>query len=286
MTLMLDTLDSRKTNLDTLRRVPVPAATSTYTPLPHADAVERLLTMTLTQLPVHLRSARYGLARQGQRMFGVLEFRSKGDQDWGFCWGVRNSYDRSVSYGIAGGSSVFVCSNLCFAGDAVTVFRKHTSRILLDVDEMITDAIGHGWGHYRSMDTDLKSLRGVHVSHDDAYASLGVALGRGWLRSGELLKAAKYWRHAPHPQHRTGDLFALYQSINHALKGAQPDRAMGAHVRLHDHILEMREGCKGWSLSGPAAAVAAEAARATADRTAPDPSILNGVSPSSIHVAG
>ena len=282
-TLMLDTDDSRRATLATLRAVPIPAATPTYTPLPHEEAINRLLTPSLAQLPVVLKSARYGLARQGRRMFAVLEFRSKGDTDWGFAWGVRNSYDRSVSYGIAGGSSVFVCSNLCFSGNAITVFRKHTSRIMHDVDGMINGAVSTGWGHYREMDADLNSFRGVRVSDDDAHAALGVALGRGWLRSGELLKAAKYWRQAPHPEHRTGDLFALYQSINHALKGAQPERAIGAHTSLHAHILEMREGQKGWSLASPAAAVAEAAARAAADGSDP---ILEGVSPSAIYVGG
>ena len=95
--------------------------------------------------------------------------------------------------------------------------------------------------HFYDMTQDLDSFRGIQMSEEQVGAALGVMYARRQLRSSEVIKALDYFRCAPHPEHRTGDLFGFYQGVNHALKAASPYRAMDAHAQLHDFAIDLRE---------------------------------------------
>ena len=239
--LMLDTPDSKRITMAELQAIELPAATKTYQPVAHKDVIDLVLDTMESTLPLALRDVRVGVAAKGQEMFGVAEFDGTGDYPWGFAAGFRNSYNKQVSAGVCFGAHVFVCSNLCFRGDGITVMRKHTTNIWKDLTERFTAAAVGSFGEFLKVSQDLASFRGIQMDHDMAAAALGVMYNRGYIQSGEMIKALNYFKHAPHEEHRTMDLFALYQGVNHALKGSAPHRAMSAHAKLHDFAIELRE---------------------------------------------
>ncbi|QDP48312.1 MAG: hypothetical protein Unbinned4944contig1000_36 [Prokaryotic dsDNA virus sp.] len=239
--LMLDTPDSKRITMAELQEIEVPLATKSYCPVPHKDIIDLVLNTMETTLPLALRDVRVGVAAKGQEMFGVAEFDGTGDYPWGFAAGFRNSYNKQVSAGVCFGAHVFVCSNLCFRGDGITVMRKHTTNIWGDLQDRFAAAAESALSDFQGVSDDLASFRGIHMEYDWVAAALGVMFNRGIIRSGELIKALNYFKHAPHEEHRTNDLFAFYQGVNHALKGASPSRAMSAHAHLHEFAVELRE---------------------------------------------
>jgi hypothetical protein len=67
------------------------------------------------------------LARQGNQLFALLNFK-KDHNELGLSVAFRNSYDRSMSIGLAIGASVFICDNLALNGD-IAVMKKHTKNV-------------------------------------------------------------------------------------------------------------------------------------------------------------
>ena len=117
-----------------LTHVPVPAGTSSYTPVPH----ETFLQAIHVQLPAFrltCETEQLALARDGKQMFGVLSC-TNGTEERGLrlAIGFRNSYDKSLSCGLVAGLRVVVCSNLCFSGE-VEMRRRHTLNVLRDLPD-------------------------------------------------------------------------------------------------------------------------------------------------------
>jgi hypothetical protein len=118
-------LEVKRSDLDL---VPLPEATDSYTPVSHYHLTDRLLTISNDILTDYcLVGEKYALARQGQQMFAFLQFKRE-EAELGLCLAFRNSYDRSMSVGMAIGASVFICDNLALTGD-IAVMRKHTKNI-------------------------------------------------------------------------------------------------------------------------------------------------------------
>ena len=133
-------ITSNEVELEHLKDVKMPSATASYQPVSHYD-----LTMNIGDIAgrilngMTLVKSRYGLAREGNQMFGTHTYKSD-IEDVGLAVGFRNSYDKSMSVGIAVGARVFVCENLMMTGE-VTIFRKHTGSILDELNGMAFKAI-------------------------------------------------------------------------------------------------------------------------------------------------
>ena len=111
---------------DDLDLIPMPEKTATYQPVSHYQLANRLLTISQDIMSgFTLSGEKYGIARDGNQLFAVLQFRNT-HEDIGLALGFRNSYDKSMSVGFACGASVFCCDNMALTGDIV-VMRKHTS---------------------------------------------------------------------------------------------------------------------------------------------------------------
>ena len=241
---------------ESLAAIPAPEKTATYCPIPHLDMLDLVLEGFDRQLPVRVERVEVGMTREGARMFGVARFEATEGADWGISVGFRNSYDQSMAAGLSVGASVFVCDNLCFSGSSATYLRRHTPNVWRDLIEQIGVQAAAAWAQFGEMDADLTSFQGLEMAQDAAFAALGVMLGRGILRPRQFTQAVAYLQRPPHEEHALGDLFGWYQAINHALKGSDPTRVLGAHAGLHQMALDLRD-CGGdvWSLDPAAAAL-------------------------------
>ena len=84
-----------------LAEVITPGQTDTYMPVPHLDLVEKVDGIARELLHRDLARESFGLNCNGQRMFGVLTYKNGEDEDMGLSIGIRNSYDQSMSIGVA-----------------------------------------------------------------------------------------------------------------------------------------------------------------------------------------
>jgi len=155
---------------DQIEAVTVPQATASYGPVRHLDLIDTIVRAGRTW-NLEPTGERLALAREGAQMFGLLQFSNgHNDREVGLMVGVRNSYDASLSVGIAAGTNVFVCDNMALSGQWMKT-RKHTPGAWDDL--------------YAFLFGGLRSVLENHaqfLSHRDAWrgCSLGAA-GRDHL---------------------------------------------------------------------------------------------------------
>ena len=101
--------------------VPLPDATNSYVPLPYESLVSRI-EKQLTIEGITIVDEKLGLAKSGQRLFGLMQLQlpKVETRGYGCVLGLRNSYDKSCSTGLCIGATVFVCDNLSFYGSNIT----------------------------------------------------------------------------------------------------------------------------------------------------------------------
>src|SRR5208282_1462275 len=102
-------------NREEVFAVPAPLATATYAPLSYESFLVRIEKQLRVE-GIEITEERLALAKEGQRLFGLLALSMPGftATDYRCVLGLRTSYDRSFANGICIGAAVFVCDNLSF----------------------------------------------------------------------------------------------------------------------------------------------------------------------------
>ena len=120
--------------------ITMPEATESYTPISHYHLADKLATISQDILTDYvLIGEQYALARQGQQMFALLKFKNS-CTEMGLSLAFRNSYDKSMSVGLAMGANVFVCDNLSLTGD-IAIMRKHSKNIWTTLEDLVISTI-------------------------------------------------------------------------------------------------------------------------------------------------
>ena len=216
-----------------IQAIPLPFKTDTYEPVSHIEIMDTAHEIFEDAFHLAVRSERYGIVKDGARMFGVLEFEPQDTADWSICLGIRNSYDKSMSAGIAVGSIVTVCDNLCFSGDSVTFMRKHTKNVHDDLISLLQSASTRALEQHQILSNELTSFKQIEVLTDQGYALVGYMLGNEFITPRQASRAIEYWQQPPHQEHEERTLFSWYNALNNALKRTLPDTVMERHFSLH-----------------------------------------------------
>ena len=199
---MLDTPDSGIATFEEVIRPVVPMRnTDTYKPISNLVLLNMLKNVADMQ-GLQLVNPEFGLARKGQRMFGVYEV--EGHDHMGgevrMMVGIRNAFDGTLSAGICFGSKVFVCSNLAFTGYAgeendVTgkVTHKHTRNIEDTLFQRLKDGLCqiNMFKDYQQKFYD--SLRNIHMDENQAYATIVRAVQSDAMPNKDIIKVARLW---------------------------------------------------------------------------------------------
>ncbi len=231
MTLMLHR-GAESATMNELTTIPLPQKTRTYQPVPHEQLATMLLQMTSSIFPdFSYEKSHFGLAADGNKMFGVHTFRSV-DTSLGLSIGFRNSYDRSMSVGIAVGASVFVCDNMVISGD-ITVLRKHTSHVIRDMESLALSAIYRSQQTYAEILEDAGAMQDIPLEDDQAYRMLGLVYGRGIMTPRQIPIAHREWENPTYQDFSPRTAWSLYNAITESLKTAPPPSIMEKHLGLH-----------------------------------------------------
>lgn len=229
---MSGTLFGQKVDYDDLKMINPPEATKSYTPVLHhelADMVKRIGTEVLHDFAFHKEE--YALARDGNQLFAVHSYKNS-STEMGLSIGFRNSYDKSLSLGVAVGGSVFVCSNLVFNGD-VTIFRKHTANVMQDLKKLILNVIFSQKENYNKLIVDSAHMKNLDVTDDTAFRLMGILWARGIVSIRQLPTLKKEWLEPQYPVFEERTLWSFYNACTEALKTSSPAVIMEKHVQLH-----------------------------------------------------
>ncbi len=230
--LLMHTATGKYATLDELREIPIPEETPTYKPVSHFDLAKNLAEVSSTLLRDYtLETANYGLARDGAQLFGVHTYRN-GSDSMGLSIGFRNSYDKSMSVGIAIGASVFVCDNLALTGE-IAIARKHTSNVWQDLEELTITTIYRSQHNFHRIVEDSQRMKGQHLGDDDAYRLTGLLYGHGIISPRQIPVVKKEWLTPSHDDFDDRNVWSFYNAVTEALKGSPPNKIMEKHIALH-----------------------------------------------------
>ena len=230
----------QQVELNDLQAVPLPQKTQSYQPVSHYDLAINLGRIAQDLLrDFTMDRSQFGLARDGQQMFGVHTFKN-GDENLGLSIGFRNSYDKSMSVGIAIGASVFVCDNLAFTGE-VTILRKHTLNVWQDLEEMMVTSIYRSRNNFNRIVEDAEEMKYAYLSNDNAFRLLGFLYGKGVLMPRQLPVVKREWINPSSKEFSNNSLWSFYNCCTEALKSSPPSRIMEKHIKLHELIKQVKD---------------------------------------------
>jgi len=221
-------------SLDDLRAIPLPEETKTYKPVSHYDLAFNLGEVSSGLLRGYeLDKAQYGLARDGNQMFGIHTYRNGVSSSLGLSIGFRNSYDKSMSVGIAIGASVFVCDNLALTGE-IAIMRKHTTNVWNDLEELTITTIFRSQHNFQKIVADSEMMRGKYLSNDNAFRLLGLMYGNDILTPRQIPAVKREWLNPTHDEFEDRNVWSFYNACTEALKSTPPNKIMEKHIALHE----------------------------------------------------
>lgn len=225
--------------IDDVARVRTPAATGTWTPIPHGYLIQ-LITRTLEATQLHLGTVAHSLTHDGQRYFGLMEIQSRAVVD-DYCWvlGIRNSHDKTFPAGIVAGASVFVCDNLSFSGE-VKLARKHTRFITRDLPQLVERGIGMLMNKWHHQDKRFAAYRENAVTDTIAHDLIIRATDVGVCSNRLIPDVLQEWRTPRHESFEEHNVWRLFNAFTESLKNGNlaelPKRTQALHGLLDSHV--------------------------------------------------
>jgi len=182
---------------------------------------------------IEVNHEEYVTTHANNRLFGALElilpalegeYIPAGGRDHKLVLGLRGSHDQSVTRGLALGTQVLVCSNLCFNGDLGSLNTKQTLNIGSRLPGLIRSAIDlipeqaaqnvERFDRYRNFDLSAR--------HGDA-ALVEIFRRRG-LSAPQLGKAINEWAVPSHDEHAEQG-FTVWRLLNACTEAVKPTGA-------------------------------------------------------------
>tara|TARA_R100000664_G_scaffold1672_5_gene4415 strand:- start:17081 stop:17806 length:726 start_codon:yes stop_codon:yes gene_type:complete len=214
--------------------VPLPEETDTYIPVSFGDIIKDTRLMAdnfANQNGFEFKDGQYALAAKDQRMFAILQYIGD-NENMGWAIGIRSSYDKSMSNGLAFGSKLFVCDNLSFKGK-VTVMRKHTRNVKEDLQKEILHLLFTESNNFHDIVKDREKMINIPMNDDKAYEFFGRMLGYRIITPRQVTKALNHWRNAPYEEFKERNMWSVYNSCTESLKSTPPQKVLESHIKLH-----------------------------------------------------
>ena len=179
----------------TVALVDTPIGTESWKPVPHIEVIEAV-TQVVKAHKWEITEEQFGLARDGQKLFGVMKINKTSSMDWTRCIGLRNSHDKSFSVGLTAGISVMVCSNMAFGGTTI-IKRRHTSRI--ELAQLVDVAVNELENEFLMLEKVCEEMKVLYLNDDDEARSRIVRAAEiGAINSSDIVPV---FREFKQPQH-------------------------------------------------------------------------------------
>lgn len=229
-TLMYNSATDIKVERDYLANLQTPAPMGKrHAPYPfHAFATDTVNAIQNAGFTIDAED--YAITKDEQRLFGLLNVSrpvalverpfKKWQPKWNLLVALRGAHDQSISRGLAIGSRVMVCSNLCFHGDLGNWNRKQTTNIARRIPEMVADAVS-GLGHAGDrLTVDFDAFNAKQITRDTGDKVLLDIYRSGGFSASQLGRAIADWDDCSVEEHTANgrSLWWLFNSATHALK--------------------------------------------------------------------
>jgi len=215
---------------DEVARIDTPCSTASWKPVPHIEVIEAV-TEVIKAHNWEIEGEKFGLAREGQKMFGVMEIARSSSPEWHRCIGIRNSHDKSFALGLSAGIMVCVCTNMAFGGTTV-IKRRHTSRI--DLAQLIERAVASLEDDFLTVETVAENLKDAYLENDDEARSCIVrAAELGVINSCDILPVFREFKKPSHEEFQEPTRWSLLNAFTETVKKYTPQRVDRTYLALN-----------------------------------------------------
>ncbi len=215
---------------DEIALVPTPEATASWKPVPHSDVIDAVTDVVKAHRWTIIEE-QYGLARDGQRMFGVIRINKSSSSEWSRCIGIRNSHDKSFAAGLTAGISVRVCSNMAFGGTTV-IKRRHTSRI--ELCDLVNRAVETLENEFLILEDVAEELKIKYLESDDEARSRIVRAAEiGAINSSDIVPVYREFKNPSHEAFLEPTRWSLLNAFTETIKKYTPQRVDVSYTALN-----------------------------------------------------
>ena len=190
------------------------------------------------------------------RLFGALELEipaiegeyiPAGGRDHRIVLGLRGSHDQSITRGLALGSQVLVCSNLCFSGNLGNISTKQTTHIAARLPGLVRNAIDLIPEEAERNVKRFDAYRNTEIKPRAGDAALVEIFRRGGLSAPQLGKAVHEWTTPSHDEHSEQG-FTAWRLLNACTEAVKPTGAQSNPLLIEQrtgHISAFLDECVG-----------------------------------------
>ncbi len=217
--------------------IAIPEETDSYVPVSHYHLADKILTVSQDLLTdFTLVGESYAIARQGQQLFALLQFKRE-HSEIGLSVAFRNSYDRSMSVGLAIGASVFICDNLALHGE-IAVMKKHTKGVWNTLEDIAITTLYKAQHNFEKVVTDAQRLKGIPIDNREAFQLMGLLYGRDIVSPRQLPVIRDEWLKPSHEEFKGRNKWNFFNAVTEALKSTPPISIMEKHVKAYREIVD------------------------------------------------
>lgn len=220
---------------DELDLIPLPTATDSYVPVSHYALTDKVLTISRDILRDYtLIGENYAVARQGNQMFALLKFKID-NEEMGLSVAFRNSYDKSMSVGIAIGASVFICDNLALHGD-IAVMKKHTKGVWDALEDLAISSLYKAQRNFDKVVIDSQRMKTIPLNNDEAYRLMGYLYGHDLVSPRQLTVLKDEWLKPSYQEFQGRNMWSFFNATTESLKSCPPTIIMEKHAGVYQAL--------------------------------------------------
>jgi hypothetical protein len=216
-----------------LLAVPTPRGTRTWYPLSHSTILGEVETQ-LESSGFTIFEETHALSHEGARYFGVMSVSlpNRGQADFGWIVGIRNSHDMTYPAGLVAGTRVFVCDNLCFSGE-VRISRKHTRFAERDLRHLTARAVGQLGDKFRGLDQRVIAYKEERITNTRAHDIIIRAVDCAAITPAQIPDVLMQWRKPEHESFEPRNAWSLFNAFTEVHKAVNPHTALRRGEALH-----------------------------------------------------
>lgn len=218
-----------------LYKIPVPYATSSYSPVSHKNVIEHIYE-ELDKHNLSVTSESYRDSRYGQQLIGYMDLAYNNDTEMNMRLAFRNSYDKSMSIAFVAGSSVIICSNGMISGE-FNFLRKHTGAVNQELSEKINLTINELEQHFIKMKQHSNTMKQIEIDKRASAELLGrMFIEEEIILSSQLNIIKSQLEKPEYNDFINPTLWSLYNHITYSLKNSHPLTYINQHQNLHKFV--------------------------------------------------
>lgn len=215
-----------------LLAVEIPLPTYSYTPISH----EEIIYSIKEQLDIkgfQIKTTNYKANHSGTKLIGYYGIEHS-DSEVGLMIAFRNSYNKTMSAGLAVGGQVWICENGIISGE-ISLIRKHTGLANKIVKDKIINSINTFENSFKEIILDRNLMKEQVITGRNCAELLGRMYIEERIITSTQLDIIK--NEIDNSEHFTGNtVWDFYNCITESLKVSTVNNYFNDHLKVHNFI--------------------------------------------------